>query len=682
VLLTTGIFTLFPPARAADETGVFLNQSGRISYGKELHSRLRPTGDNSGESTPPNLRGDCYVESVSGCVTFSFGEGSTPKTIRFYDPTFGLKKHLDFQQIINLTLSPTGQYAAFFDGEALTTIDLTTGENWRYPAATIFDLDDLGRPFFYDYETHCVRYRDMTFPIDTTPLSLHFLADTPIIFTASELYLLRSGQLKSIFASAGRFFDVRMLGGRLYFVERSGQGRLRHYKLYELETEFEIELLEERTCTKPGETLDTHERIRAPLYYNETSFASVVKNSYAQLQEWSSLYLHPGVDFFADPFENVYSVQDGVVEAILTTGDERYWRIAIGNLGEVEEGYLYAHLNQDSFSFGVGDSVTAGDVIGTIFPAWGFEPHCHFARIAPSAHIWNGDWWTVDNPLVDVTNMTDSISPVIEYALGSERFAFRTREGVYLDPLNLSGEIKIIAKCVDYAVSTAFESRINVWDLQFRLFAPENPFVPVYEQYSFVQDMPLDTYFSNEYETLVLETMYSRDQTCFSTNNSTTKDFYYILTNSDGDSAITAADSLEIFDTRNFYNGPYLLEVIVHDCAGNSTSGSMAIFIDNDFPPYRQMDGLPEGGTLILEKNHPDPFNPTTTITYLLPAAGRVTLDIFDLQGRKVKTLVEGWQAAGRHEVTFSGLNLPSGMYPYRLVAGNRTLTEKMLLIK
>lgn len=426
----------------------------------------------------------------------------------------------------------------------------------------------------------------------------------------------------------------------------------------------------------------THEPIRAPLHYYESSFPSLVRNAYAQIQEWGDVYLHPGVDLFEEPYEEVYSVKDGVVKAILTTGDEQYWRIAIENLDSPGEGYLYAHLNQDSFVFEVGDTVSAGDVIGTLFPAYSFSPHLHFARISPLGPEWNGDWWTVDNPLVDITNMTDSLSPVIEYALGSDYFAFRTRDGLYLDPLDLYGEVQIITKCCDYAYSLAFESRITPWDLRFKLYSSLNPDSVIYEKYSFALDMPLDTYFSNQYETLVLNTIYSRDETCFSTNNSYNRDFFFIITNSNGDSVISAEDSLEVFNTHDFPNGSYILEVIAQDACENSTAAYMVISINNTSPAALHPRNPISPAQFTLGRNYPDPFNSTTTITYALPAASQVNLDLFNLRGRKIISLINGWKDAGYHQVTFNGANLASGVYVYRLLAGDYRASGRMVLLK
>ena len=81
-------------------------------------------------------------------------------------------------------------------------------------------------------------------------------------------------------------------------------------------------------------------------------------------------------------------------------------------------------------------------------------------------------------------------------------------------------------------------------------------------------------------------------------------------------------------------------------------------------------------------QNYPNPFNPTTTIHYELPVAGFVTLKVFDVLGKEVKTLIEGYKTEGRYEVEFDATNLPSGIYFYRLRAGEYINTKKMILMK
>jgi Secretion system C-terminal sorting domain len=86
-------------------------------------------------------------------------------------------------------------------------------------------------------------------------------------------------------------------------------------------------------------------------------------------------------------------------------------------------------------------------------------------------------------------------------------------------------------------------------------------------------------------------------------------------------------------------------------------------------------------------RNYPNPFKPSTTIQYTLPTAVRVTLEVYDVLGRRVAELVNGHVAAGYHEMTFAGSDLASGIYFYRLNAdyGNGkpfTQIGKLMLMK
>lgn len=80
--------------------------------------------------------------------------------------------------------------------------------------------------------------------------------------------------------------------------------------------------------------------------------------------------------------------------------------------------------------------------------------------------------------------------------------------------------------------------------------------------------------------------------------------------------------------------------------------------------------------------NHPNPFNPSTVITFSLPQWSFVRLRVFDLLGRVVAVLLEEQRPAGRHSARFDASSLPSGVYLYRLEAGSHTEAKKMLLLK
>lgn len=83
-----------------------------------------------------------------------------------------------------------------------------------------------------------------------------------------------------------------------------------------------------------------------------------------------------------------------------------------------------------------------------------------------------------------------------------------------------------------------------------------------------------------------------------------------------------------------------------------------------------------------LAQNYPNPFNPTTTINYSVPLAGLVTVKIYDVLGNDIKTLVNKEESAGDHSIQFNGSDLASGVYFYRMSAGNFINTKKFILMK
>lgn len=83
-----------------------------------------------------------------------------------------------------------------------------------------------------------------------------------------------------------------------------------------------------------------------------------------------------------------------------------------------------------------------------------------------------------------------------------------------------------------------------------------------------------------------------------------------------------------------------------------------------------------------LNQNFPNPFNPTTKISYSIPQASLVVLKVYNLLGQEVATLVNEQKPAGNYEVKFDASSLASGVYVYRLNAGDFTASQKMLLLK
>jgi hypothetical protein len=83
-----------------------------------------------------------------------------------------------------------------------------------------------------------------------------------------------------------------------------------------------------------------------------------------------------------------------------------------------------------------------------------------------------------------------------------------------------------------------------------------------------------------------------------------------------------------------------------------------------------------------LYQNYPNPFNPTTEISFALPNAANVKLEIFNIMGQRVATLIDQRLQAGNHSVVWDGSQVASGIYFYRLDAGDYVESRKMVLLK
>ena len=136
---------------------------------------------------------------------------------------------------------------------------------------------------------------------------------------------------------------------------------------------------------------------------------------------------------------------------------------------------------------------------------------------------------------------------------------------------------------------------------------------------------------------------------------------------------------------------------------GNGTSNSSKFYSFTDTSPHsgqyqyrlKQMDvdGEFKYSSVIevsiekilhfeLNQNYPNPFNPETTIRFQIPQSGNVSLNVYDVLGRKIATLVDEYKLAGKYEVIFNGKELASGVYFYRLQSGNFIAEKKIVLIE
>jgi hypothetical protein len=157
---------------------------------------------------------------------------------------------------------------------------------------------------------------------------------------------------------------------------------------------------------------------------------------------------------------------------------------------------------------------------------------------------------------------------------------------------------------------------------------------------------------------------------------------------------------VDLQDGQNQYHNywlPYLEGLPIHVQAGNTFEGIEGILWysfgeykliprrNDDFTGYmtdvKTNNQVPNNYN--VSQNYPNPFNPSTKIQYTLPVEGNVILKVYNILGKEVKTLIANeYRTVGKHTVTFDAHDLPSGVYFYRLQAGNFISVKKMILLK
>ncbi len=159
-----------------------------------------------------------------------------------------------------------------------------------------------------------------------------------------------------------------------------------------------------------------------------------------------------------------------------------------------------------------------------------------------------------------------------------------------------------------------------------------------------------------------------------------------------GPNLFAGTDSGGVFLSTNFGNSwapvsSGLTNLVIHSLA----IGGASLFAATDngvwIRPLSEMTGVKLGMNEIpemysLTQNYPNPFNPSTTISFDLPSRSYVTLKVFDIIGREVSTIVSGEFQAGSYTRQWNAAKMASGVYFYRLTAGNFVNTKKLLLLK
>jgi len=410
-----------------------------------------------------------------------------------------------------------------------------------------------------------------------------------------------------------------------------------------------------------------------------------IGNNWGEFQDYSgtpgSSYLHNGTDVMGiTSGRPVYAVAKGYVKAWLTIQAELHWRLAIGDARAPDScnGWLYAHIDTGRFHLNVGDSCNAGDLIGYLVP-WpntgqpvNFH-HCHFARIRNAGTTWNSNWLFVQNPVCVFAPNTDTIKPAFENATGTQLFAFcRDNTSTYLSPNSLNGNVDIVVRVYDrtgYTTGYATWDRLIPYKIEYRMRGPVS--IPTTR---FMIFNGLLNY-SNSYCVVI----FKDDATCNSRGDYSNRVYYFIITNTDGDSLIETTDVNGRWQTTSYPDGTYWVIVTAYDVYGNYKTDSMQVVVNN----Y----GMVEDRTINLKLEpgiSPTLISSHGILNVCLPneTGTPVIMEIFDVSGKKITSINLEKGKSNFIYVPVAGLGLSKGIYFVRIEQNDLNISKKIIVVE
>ena len=474
-----------------------------------------------------------------------------------------------------------------------------------------------------------------------------------------------------------------------------------------------------------------------------------------------SSYYHDGLDCLGSAGDPCSAVADGYV-SMISVSEPLYTGIIINYTRGQDKGWLYWHITYSTIPFIEGDPVSVNDRVGNIatWPVSEFH-HVHFTRsYYPGVNKW---YDAVDNPIEFMVPGTDLQAPEFREAEAGRWFSFCEDNGdTRVDPNDVKGKVDIIARISDRIVDTYWDVvpyEIDWWINGSGGSVPPTKFLV----FTGAVPNPLT----------VTTVVYKRTALWYTQGDYNAREYYFIVTNTDGDGEVEVGDEAYNFDSTTLPNGAYTLYVQAKDYYGNPTVRYMDFTINNDTSdvklesftargiprgvevawaaaepagvtynlyrheagdearsgaagderlnaeaitgksPYSYRDASAargvtyeywleavelsgaratfgpveaEAGTtrpkaFALYATAPNPARGSAVFSFALPRPCRARLDVYDLAGRKVTTVVDGHLAAGEHAYP-TPLSLAPGVYVYRLTADDFAAARKLVVAR
>lgn len=296
--------------------------------------------------------------------------------------------------------------------------------------------------------------------------------------------------------------------------------------------------------------------------------------------------MHPGIDILVPHGTPVYAIKSGFVKYLdmLIPGSDLQWCLVIGDSSGTQEcnAWAYVHMERSTIACEVGDTIMQGQFLGNII-AWPLPDwhHLHFSELRGQGDsaAWSdkNQWRFMTNALDVLDPITDLYTPVLENAYGSDIFAFAANNTDIYFPSGeaLDGDVDIICKAYDHVNHDYIKAA--PYKIEYQITGDSS--TPWINSVCFTGEVLSQTL------KWVTDIIYQDDATCNTRGDYIVNEFeyYFNVTNTDGDSTLETSDKDGCWETAYFHNGQYTVNVRAYDAYGNMAMESMQVTVENYF---------------------------------------------------------------------------------------------------
>jgi hypothetical protein len=304
-----------------------------------------------------------------------------------------------------------------------------------------------------------------------------------------------------------------------------------------------------------------------------------IGNAWGNFQSYGSSYCHNGQDIMVPALAPAVAVKPGYVKAIWLGGNSMYNGVTVADSAGAAfcSGYMYYHIDDTTIRVQVGDTIAVGDTLGLIafWSAAQFH-HNHFSANRNSGVTWSDYGAFYRNPLLDLSPDDDTIVPSFSNAYPGQRFAIcLDNTSSYLSRDSIYGTVDLICRLDD---------RINHRLWRVCIYRIDHSIRDTFGTYVVPMTRSVEMSDSIDgYTAAQSRVVYKQDSTCPTRCNydSLARQYFYIFTNTDGDTLIEPADSLGGWNTALSADGDYWVKVVARDEHGNTVADSMKVKVRN-----------------------------------------------------------------------------------------------------